>query len=84
MLAVFELLWYALHREWLFKFPLLLISCFMLSLSLLVFLFSERMMIQAFRHSLSLPMLACYNLINALQSIKKKNQGKFIHTIHKL
>jgi len=36
------------------------------------------------KHGAQLPRLAFNNLFNAARSVKKENQGKFIHTTHKL
>jgi cellulose synthase/poly-beta-1,6-N-acetylglucosamine synthase-like glycosyltransferase len=39
---------------------------------------------QSISHILDLPKLARHNLSNAIKSVKSENQGKFIHTEHKL
>lgn len=39
---------------------------------------------QALNHIKDLPKLAWHNLSNAIKSVKSENQGKFIHTEHKL
>jgi hypothetical protein len=83
-LAIAELAWFAYSNEWYFTIPLFTLSFVVLAISVLIFLSSEKLVSRAVMNSLSLPLLAWRNLLNAAKSIRKENQGKFIHTSHKL
>jgi hypothetical protein len=84
LLAGAEMGWYIYAHEWYLGIPVCSISFLIITISISIFLLSERLLIQAIRNSLQLPSLAWNNFFNAAKSLKKENLGKFIHTVHKL
>ena len=82
--AMLELGWFAYAGEWYFTIPVLTISFVLMMFSVLIFLSSEKLLSRALMNSFKLPLLAWNNLFNAVTSIRRENQGKFIHTTHKL
>lgn len=84
LLALLEVGVYALTDSWLFIFPIMLIAASLQTVALTIFVIRQKALLKSLRYSLRLPMLAIYNFNNALKSIRKENQGKFIHTKHHL
>jgi len=84
LLALLEVGVYGLTGFWLFIFPIMLIAASLQTIALTIFLIRQKALLKSLRYSLRLPMLAIYNFNNALKSIRKENQGKFIHTKHHL
>ncbi|MEM6845422.1 MAG: glycosyltransferase [Bacteroidota bacterium] len=69
---------------WWLGFPYFASSTLALGVAAVLFLNKEGLLSTSFQHIFSLPKLAISNVMNASVSIKKENQGKFIHTQHKL
>lgn len=84
LLAGIEIGWFVYSGSWPLYVPLFTASAVIVSLSVTLFLVSQQALGTACRHALQLPKLAFHNLFNAIRSIRKENQGKFIHTTHKL
>jgi hypothetical protein len=84
LLALIEVGVYALTDFWLFIFPIMLIAASLQTVAVTIFVIRQKALLKSLRYSLRLPMLAIYNFNNALKSVRKENQGKFIHTKHHL
>lgn len=84
MLALIEAGIYVITGNWLLIFPFMSIAASLQSIALIIFVIRQKALFKSLRYSLRLPMLAIYNFSNALKSIRKENQGKFIHTKHHL
>ncbi|NBP69558.1 MAG: hypothetical protein EBU52_12515 [Cytophagia bacterium] len=84
MLALIEAGIYVITGNWLLIFPFMSIAASLQSIALIIFVIRQKALLKSLRYSLRLPMLALYNFNNALKSIRKENQGKFIHTKHHL
>jgi cellulose synthase/poly-beta-1,6-N-acetylglucosamine synthase-like glycosyltransferase len=82
--AALEIAWYAYFGSWPLYLPLFTASAGILGLAVALFLISQKALGLAMKHGFQLPKLAFNNLFNAAKSVKKENQGKFIHTTHKL
>jgi len=83
-LGVAETGMYLWMDYWWLGFPYFAGSTLMLGIASLLFLTKEGLLSSSLRHIFSLPKLAMSNVMNASVSVKKENQGKFIHTQHKL
>jgi cellulose synthase/poly-beta-1,6-N-acetylglucosamine synthase-like glycosyltransferase len=84
LLALLELGIYALTNNWVLMLPVMVIAASLQSIALTIFVIRQKALLKSLRYSLRLPMLAIYNFGNAIKSIRKENQGKFIHTKHHL
>jgi hypothetical protein len=84
MAAALEIGWYAYFGSWPLYLPLFTVSAVILGLAVTLFLISQQALGAALKHGFQLPKLAFNNIFNAARSVKKENQGKFIHTTHKL
>lgn len=84
LLASIELIYFFITRSWIAGWAVFTPSLLMTGLSILVFLKHIGQLIKGLQNLLHLPALAWSNFFNAIQSVKKENQGKFIHTEHKM
>lgn len=81
--AIVELVWLMVVGKWPLGLPLFTLSAVILTVAVGLFLVSQNAFGNALKHGLKIPLLAWNNIFNAAKSIRKENQGKFIHTIHK-
>lgn len=84
ILGFIEITAYAWQGYWWLGFPFLSLSSLFLFLASIIFLLKTKLLWTSLNHAMALPLLAMHNAFNARNSIKKENQGKFIHTDHKM
>lgn len=83
-LAGVELVFWGLTGQWLLGAPLFCIAFVLTYMAVFIFLLSNNLLLKALRFSTHLPHLAWQSLMSAARSVRKENQGKFIHTTHEL
>jgi hypothetical protein len=84
LLAFVELGTYTWAGHWPFMFPWMLVAAGLQTVAIAIFVIKQKALLRSVRYSLRLPLLAMHNFGNAMKSIRKENQGKFIHTKHHL